>query len=406
MKFVTLLCCINPSVESKDISELTVFKTVSAVAPVRNLKLIGSQGQIKAFVQVENQQVAEWIIGQLNGQTVEYGKMKVFLSHKKFVAFEKPLQKVLAEAAGVARNPKFACRSGRTNDFSHSGSSGRLGPGERDLENSDSRNAPFENSKNQGHHFYESFENLSKAKIDSLGRPYGAQSRNMTNTFDRKDTLATENSGENSKTLTDPDSWRTVVLRNIRTDRVSCQMLFNLFGCFGNIHRLWFVEDEKMVLIEYEQPAHAEMVARSADLVPYFDDAMRIRLVSEAQAFECLDRVREDRVKFVKGSFKFYRYKDDTARPIKAFTKTLHFTNVSNKLTCESLCRVISELHTPIRLVEGQFRARAEQSYIVEFEEYQQCLEVLSLLHNRKVEGRKLNVEFIDMDISGALAQF
>lgn len=406
MKFVTLLCCINPSVESKDISELTVYETVSAVAPIRNLKLISSQGQVKVFVQVENQQVAEWIIGQLNGQSLEYGKMKVFLSHKKFVAFEKPLQKVLAEAAGVTKGTQLTSRSGKINNFSNSGSSGRLVHAKKDQENSDSRNSPFEDSANQDRYCHESFENLSKTKANHFGRPYGAQSRSMANFLDRRDTIATENSRENSKTLMDPEGWRTVVLRNIRTDRVSCQMLFNLFGCFGNIHRLWFIESERAVFIEYEQAAHAEMVARSANLVPYFNDEMRIRLISESQAFECLDRIPEDRIKLVKGSFKFYRYKDDAAQPIKSFTRTLHFTNVSNKLTCETLCRVISELHTPTRLIEGQFRDRTEQSYIVEFENYQQCIEVLSLLHNRKVEGRKLNVEFIEMDVSDALTQF
>lgn len=402
MKFVTLLCCINPSVASEDITELTLYETVSAVAPIKNLKMISNQGQVKAFIQVEDHFIAETIIKHLNGKMLKFGKMKVFVSHKKYVAFEKPLKYVLAEATGITNdesyktwmetNPRFNCVE--TNDiFSYSG---------ENIENSSDHNYLYQNPRD-----------WSRADIDAPYKAYNQFTNNFTAFNDKmkidinnhmclKEGTGTVKSVYSKKIPNPRNSSKlsVVSLQNLRTDRVSCQMLFNLFGCFGNISRLWFIEEDKQVYIEYEQPAHAEAAAKSTKLMPYFNENMQTSLISESQTFEYLDLVNEDKIKFVKGSFKFYRYKDETTQPIKRFTKTLHFTNVSDKLTCEPLCIVVSKLHVPIRIIECQFKENTEQSYIVEFENYQQCLEVLSLLHNRKVEGRKLNVEFIDIDIN------
>lgn len=400
MKFVTLLCCINPSEPSAVINELTFFSLISPVAPIRNIKLISTYGQCKAFIQVENENIAQRIVRELNHKTLAIGRLKVFLSHKKYVAFDKPLTSVLADAAKSTPGRKL--------------SPGLDGQGLSDIMGSSDYQPNFDEYFGDD---YIQF-NLNGQKNDFLRQTETPRKQHLGSNSDfisRKNSnqlaaLGKQDSGETMatkylKTQYKPRDvnlslCKTVRIDNVRADRISCQMILNLFGCFGNILNLFFIQNEKVVLLEFEQHKHARRVMDSANLAVYFGNSMVVDLYNDSQTISYLQSIPSDEIKYVKGNFKFYRFKDLEKKPTKALQTTLHITNVSANMDIESLCVVISQLHQPTKMLQGKFNGSTSDSFIIEFADLCQSLEVLSLLHNRKVEGRKFNVEFIDTELT------
>ena len=98
MKTITLLCCINSSNPSVTVRELEIYSVLNKVAPIKNIKLFNTHGQIKAFVQVASDIDAQNLIFAFNNVTTDIGRFKVFISYKKSIVYDKPLTDVLYDA--------------------------------------------------------------------------------------------------------------------------------------------------------------------------------------------------------------------------------------------------------------------------------------------------------------------
>jgi len=101
MKRSNLLVCLSPKVSSNLINELTFYNIVNPHSPVMNVRMVSTEGQIKAFVQVKDPEAAETVIIAINGQKTGLGKIKVFVSHKKFINYEKTLSQILNELGPI-----------------------------------------------------------------------------------------------------------------------------------------------------------------------------------------------------------------------------------------------------------------------------------------------------------------
>lgn len=91
----SLLVCLSPSVPPSQVNELVFHHLVDQIVPVKNVRMIAYEGQMKAFVQVEDQESAEAVILALNGRLMNVGKVKVFVSNKNYVNYDQPLHQVL-----------------------------------------------------------------------------------------------------------------------------------------------------------------------------------------------------------------------------------------------------------------------------------------------------------------------
>lgn len=94
---VTLLVCLHPSVPADNIGEISFYHLVNKVTPVRNVKLVSREGPIKAFVQVDNNHEVNRVMEALNEMKTNIGRIRIFVSHKKFINYEKPLQALLKD---------------------------------------------------------------------------------------------------------------------------------------------------------------------------------------------------------------------------------------------------------------------------------------------------------------------
>lgn len=99
MRNVTLLVCLSPSNTYELVTETSFFGIVNPITPVTNLKMVCGEGQLKAFVQVKNESAAVSVVNALHGRNVALGKLKVYISHKKFINYEQSLSDVLQKAS-------------------------------------------------------------------------------------------------------------------------------------------------------------------------------------------------------------------------------------------------------------------------------------------------------------------
>lgn len=401
MKCVNLLCCLNPIEEVNKITELTFYTLINHVVPVKNIKLICNYGQAKAFVQVENQLAADFVIREINGKSYGQGTIKIFLSNKRYVAFDQPLEKVLEDAH--CKEYKLEITNINVVSSSNRG----------DMCDNSSPNIneeSYDSECNEDLHIFaqEDFSQKIDPKRDislKLNNKPRAQleSNYLKINYQGKfsaDSWATKSSLNTLKlqTPTEKNKLRIIQIDNVNLDKVSCQMILNVFSNFGNILKLWSIQALHKVFLEYESHKNARRAARATNNMKIFDLEMRLSLSNEWVTKLFIKHQSSEEIKFVKGTFKFYRYKDMAKKPIKNLSTKLHFTNVSSSITPESLCLMISEIHKPVRIVQGLFKYASKESFIIEFSSLTESVEVLSLFHNRKLDGRKFFVEFIDID--------
>lgn len=101
MKYVSLLCCIDPSINTSNITEFTIYGLLNPIVTILNVKIIPGDGQVKAFVQVENQTDAKILIQQAHGKISNCGNIKLYLSSKKFIDFVKTINNIVTERRGI-----------------------------------------------------------------------------------------------------------------------------------------------------------------------------------------------------------------------------------------------------------------------------------------------------------------
>lgn len=88
-KNVNLLVCVNPSVPLESIGEADIFEALNPVVQVLDIKIISRESVLKAFVKVD-ENLAPIAISELHGKSISCGKLKLFLSHKQYINYEKP----------------------------------------------------------------------------------------------------------------------------------------------------------------------------------------------------------------------------------------------------------------------------------------------------------------------------
>lgn len=101
MKYITVLCCLDPSINTNMITEYTFLSLLSPVALICNVKLISNDGQVKAFIQLPSQNVAQKLIDITDQKTTSCGRLRLYLSHKKFVGYPKRIKEIMREKKGV-----------------------------------------------------------------------------------------------------------------------------------------------------------------------------------------------------------------------------------------------------------------------------------------------------------------
>lgn len=400
MKYPILLCCLNSSDKSVNVDEYTFYQIFSPQAVVKNIKIFKHNEQIKAFVQVEDESTLNRLIDNFHQKHLNIGRLKVFPSHKKFVAFDKSLKSILSEKAkflSVSRetieSPEFKPESPKNHYIANSLANKFSQKTKSDvLENKKFYNFPQNSEGNVGYlhsqpYFkYNDLKNSPKAtKIDSL------VSKNS------EKIPASKNIDKNINLILQAKTnfkCNLLKLENIDVEVITCQMLLNLFGCFGNILRLAIHCDLNFAIAEFEDEEQAELTLTYINGLSFFGNTLKLAYSNDRYLLDEAESKPTNELKFIKGFYKYFRYKPGLHIKVNKPSRLLHFTSLAPNITESALCQLIYQIHEPIKILKLGKKGTDSDMYLIEFKHLFQSLEVLSILHNKKVEGKLLKISF------------
>lgn len=390
-----LLCCVNPISDPDDVDELSIYQLFKEHAVVKNVKIFSRDVQIKAFVDVDKESVDQ-CIQNLHLQNTIIGKLKVYVSHKDNITFDKDLQTIISESSHKQERSYKISRHEKNSDINS------IGHNKYDAENAKGSHL----SKHKLPLAAESFENLDEIFDRHLIADYNI--RSVTDIDSRLPDMikyypvSLENIHSVKSNLSkEADVSKVVILNRINAEKVNCLMLMNLFGCFGNVKKVLLNIKASFALIEMESPEHAVLTTRYLNNIQYFGSAIKVKCSKyNSVSLKTLEKEHNPDIQFLRGHYKYFRYKEGLQIKVNKPSAVLHITSLSAEFTPYLLCQLLSQLHEPSKIVKLSKNGSTSEMYLVEFDQVNQAIEVLSTLHNKKVDGKLMKISFSHTDIN------
>ena len=388
MKPISLLCCINPASSIDDINEFTFYQLINSIGTIVNIKIFSKDTQVKAFVQMENQVSAEKVIETLNGKHMNIGRIKVFVSHKKFVVFDEPLSLVLGKATKkdtdkkkipdtsdkrIHDNPYFA--NAMFNKFnSHSSF-----PAQQ-------KQHFYQNRSDKGS--YNTCEN--KAKDNYMI----SQLQNRYQFINKKIEKITPNDTPNiSYSLQDLNigsTKRYLRVSNFNSKKVNNKVLFNFFGCFGNVSKLLINKGDNVAILEFQNEYQAQLAVKHTDCIRYFGSILSVEPLYSFTSFD--EEFKKSELYLNDASHHRFHY--NTSKPPMLPTKRLLFIGIPSKTSADYFKKLVNKVHQIASLKPFIENSTENMSFLVEFKFVYESIHVLSTLHNSTFNGKNLYIRF------------
>lgn len=376
MKNVTLLVCLSPSIMPELVSEMSFFGIVNSITPVRNLKMVCSEGQLKAFVQVKDEIAAASVINEVHGKTVDIGKLKVYVSHKKYVNYEKTLADILKQAAQntpaennseTASKPEKEDNSAATScnlrRNSGSGLSGSFGPrGSEDVK--------FTNSI-----FSREFK-TSGAGREFLATSNGTQAKQSTlNKFSK-----TENSTQSNEE--DASAKMRISITNDDPLELKSKKISEIFGQFGTIVKKIYDSANLIWTLVYDTEESAVIAAahvKSAMVAEY-------RLATPAEKTSPVRKLDPDQNKADARSGPLFNNAPLRRCPVpdsnSMSSSSLKIYDSSQSVSIETVCRLVARVHVPVQVLEARNVNGSKVFHIVKFTNQEEAANVQNFLNS------------------------
>jgi len=392
MNCINLVCCIYPSKIHRDICDLMLYYLMSMFGTVKNIKILSPTEHLKAFVQILSNYSTQQIIEKLNKKSLTFAKIKIYESRKQHLTFDKPLVQLLSEKYSKAKE------SHNTNLMEKIFKEFELLKQNIDKEFNNKKLLQEKNSEvniSPSNHEY-IFNNNSNEKQNYNNFPlkeFNISSLKITNTETTWEARPL-NDNSNSDSPFTIDEPMLLKVNGLNPEVISCRMLANLFGCFGNIKGLWYLKDKGQAFIEFDKQKYVIDLINSVQLIGCFDSEIFLSLTNRKSFLDQLESISTN-CKFLKGTVKFGRFKDQNKKPFTSLTNSLCMPKIAN-LDIESVCRIVSEVYQPKKVMEGRFASSNTEYFIIEFSEISQSIEFLCLMHNKRIFGWKFQLEFID----------
>ena len=183
-------------------------------------------------------------------------------------------------------------------------------------------------------------------------------------------------------------------ISNINAKTVNFIAILNLYGCFGNVQRLLTDFQKHFIVIEFGDQEQARLAFKYTHRMLFFETILKVDFFFNTSIFDELLLNPLPHVKTRNNNPKFYRYKQNLKIKVNKPTKLLHFTNLPNKMTPFELYQQISQIYDPINIFRLNKKGATSDMFIVEFEKVNESIEVLSLLHNKKIKNKLIKVSF------------
>lgn len=372
MKNVTLLVCLSPSIAPELIDEVSFYGLVNQITPVSNLKMVSKEGQLKAFVQVQDESAATEVINGLHGKTFRIGKVKVYLSHKKFINFERPLFEIFNHASlrkahevifenetKLEKDPNSAS----TSCYIHKNS--KLG---------------FSGLRSSG------FAEVKKLTDTALGRNIkaldqgcyfiGCNGPNMA-----QKSILNKNSNVTSDMEEREMEKRRISITNEDPLELKSKKISEVFGQFGKIVKKTYDSANLIwtLLFDSEESAVIACVHVKNGQVDDYKIVDRHHVPTNA-AIPTMDVNKLDTHNLF-GETSRDSYNRNSS-DVSAHS-SLRISDNSQTASAEAICRLIARVHTPIQIMEARDISQNTVFFLIKFINTQEAVNVYEFLNDR-----------------------
>lgn len=388
MKLVTILCCINPVHPTEQITEFTFCQMLSPFTKVMNVKIFERGSQIKAFVQVQNKEQADLVIKEVDGKHMNIGKAKVFMSHKKYISFDKSIAQIKAEA-----------KTGKTAES-------RIFPKEP-VEQTNPYAANFFNSfqSNPGNMYIKSKVNQSKVtksppQSSVISREISDSDQSGKRTLTKRKTSSGDMESYSFdqdfvKENRSPDENKHCVrISNVDFEKVCPKKLLNLFGCFGNVSKLLVQKEQGFTVVLFENKRQVNAAIMYADCIRFFGRILSVESYEGFNFFE-LAYQSEDNFELYINNPAEYRYQLDYEPQIVQPSKYLMLKGLPPDTETSAIEEFLGTIYRPMNIWQEKGLKNNIFTYIAVFKTINEAVMVLSALHNSDFEGYNVTLSFL-----------
>jgi len=195
-----------------------------------------------------------------------------------------------------------------------------------------------------------------------------------------------------------------VVLVNKLPERISPDMLFNLFGVYGDVVRVKILFNKRdTAMVQYTNSQQAQTAVRSLNNAPLYGKQI---VVSASKNFDIkmptgeVDQATVDLTKDYSGS-PLHRYKNGPLKNVNNPSQVLHISNIYEGCTEAELVQLFQSVQTEPPVVEF-FVGNRKMAY-VRMDSIASAISGLITCHNHRLGTWNIRVSFTQKDANSML---
>lgn len=186
---------------------------------------------------------------------------------------------------------------------------------------------------------------------------------------------------------------KIILIENICFKTVKLKTIKNLLGCYGNLQKIVVNYTRQRVFAEFEDYNQANLSHIYLDKINFFGSVFSISYTSALSMLPCLDESLHD-LEFHQIDVKEHKFKNHLSIKFNPPSPILHLTSISKKVDHVILYQLISQIHEPTKIYKLLKRTNKSDMFLMEFAAISQSVEVLSIMHNKIIDGKVLKISF------------
>ena len=180
----------------------------------------------------------------------------------------------------------------------------------------------------------------------------------------------------------------------IDTNYVSCITLLNIFSNFGNVSEVAINIESRTAFLKFEYQQQVETCISYLNGVRLFGTKLTMSKSFKNKIFNSQLLNDKELFKYKKNKPKFFRFKEGQANMMNKPSNTILVSNLVPQMNAVVLCNLLSKIHEPRKLIKFSKKGSRKENYLIEFETVPEAIDVLALLHNKKINNQFLQIEF------------
>jgi RNA recognition motif-containing protein len=187
-----------------------------------------------------------------------------------------------------------------------------------------------------------------------------------------------------------------LLLSTFDFDLINPKVIMTLGCCFGNVDKLIASTVSQYALLQFNNHREAHEARMSLTGTRFFGRTLSIHhfpnLILDISPKTLF---KEHHLKANFGDRTVFRFQNTLKIKYNSPTNTLHFTNISSLCDQVILFMILSQINEPDKIIRlAQKGKNGSVMYLAVFASIEEATEVLSIMHNKIIEGKSIKVSF------------